>query len=104
MNLFQWIKIEAETMIKDRKTAISRRLNPQLQLHYGNVQKIVKGIKDSGDIIQMSNNAQLIGNDDGPDKIYQTVVYHGMTRSSEKKTFITTTADGTVQSWTESVA
>lgn len=104
MNLFSWIKIQAETMIKDRKTAITRKLNPQLQNHYSNVQKVVKAIKDSGDIIQMSNQAQLVGNDDGPDKVYQSIIYHGMTRSAEKKTFIQTMPDGTITQWTESVA
>lgn len=104
MNLLNWIKIQAEAMIKDRKTTINRKLNPQLQNHFNNVQKVVKAIKDSGDIIQLSNQAKLVGHDDGQDKTYQTVIYHGMTRSAEKKTFIQTMPDGTVQQWTESVA
>ena len=104
MKLFEWIRIQAEAMIKDRKTAIDRKLNPQLQNHYNNVAKVVKGIKNDGDIIQLTNQAQLVGNDDGPDKVYQTVIYHGLTRSAEKKTFIVTSPDGTMQTWVESVA
>jgi len=82
----------------------TRRLNTLLQTHYSNVQSIVKAIKDSGDIIQMSNAAQKImkkGGEEGQG--YQTVIYHGMTRSSEKKTFVQTLPNGTMKKWTEAV-
>jgi|SRR5579864_806936 len=103
MNLFSWIKIQAETMMKDFKTSEARRLNPLLTTHYNNVQKIVRQIKNDGDIIQMQNQAQPIGREDAATKGYQTVVFHGMTRSSDRKTFIQTLPDGTVKSWVEMV-
>jgi hypothetical protein len=104
MNLFNWIHIQAETMMKEWKTNDSRKLNPLLQTHFTNVQGIVKSIKDNGDIIQMQNQAQKIGRDDESTSGYQTVIYHGMTRSSDRKTFVQTLPDGTVKKWTESVA
>jgi len=104
MNLFNWISIQAETMMKEWKTNDSRKLNPLLQTHFTNVQGVVKSIKDNGDIIQMQNQAQKIGRDDEATSGYQTVIYHGMTRSSDRKTFIQTLPDGTVKKWTESVA
>ena len=104
MNLFSWIKIQAEAMMKEKKTSLQRKLNPLLQTHYGNVQKVVKQIKDDGDLIQMSQQAMPIGNEDESSKGYQSVIYHGMTRSAEKKTFIQTLPDGSMRKWTESVA
>lgn len=103
MNLFSWIKIQAETMMKEWKTNDSRKLNPLLSSHYHNVQAVVKAIKDSGDIIQMQNQAQAIGREDEKSKGYQTVIYHGMTRSSDRKTFVQTLPDGTIYKWTEMV-
>jgi hypothetical protein len=104
MNLFNWIRIQAETQMKEWKTNDKRKLNPLLQTHYTNVQGVVKYIKDSGDIIQMSNQAQPIGREDEDSKGYQTVIYHGMTRSSDRKTFVQTLPDGSTKKWTESVA
>ena len=104
MNLFSWIGIQAEVMMKDRKTSLKRNFNPQLSIHYQNVADVTKLIKDSGEIIQMTNQAQLVGNDDSPQKTYQSVLYHGVTRSPEKKTFIITKPDGSMTKWTEAIA
>lgn len=104
MNLVDLITIQAETMTKDSQTVLSRKMNPLLQTHYNNVQKVVKAIKDDGDIIQMSNQSQQIGREDQKTKGYQTVIYHGMTRNAEKKTFIQTLPDGSMKKWTESVS
>lgn len=104
MNLFSWIKIQAEAIMKEKRTPLQRKLNPLLQTHFNNVSKVVKQIKDDGDIIQMSQQAMPIGNEDETNKGYQSVIFHGMTRSAEKKTFIRTLPDGTMQKWTESVA
>ena len=104
MNLFQWIGIKAETMIKDRKTKDSNRLNPLLTTHFANVAKVQRQIKNDGDIIQMTKQAQSIKDADDPDlKRYQSVLYHGLTRAAEKKTFIETLPDGTLKTWTELV-
>lgn len=103
MNLFSWIKIQAETMMKDFQTNDKRRLNPLLSAHFNNVQKVIKSIKDSGDLVQMMNQAQAIGREDAASKGYQSVIFHGPTRSSDRKSFVQTLPDGTMKTWTELV-
>jgi hypothetical protein len=82
------------SMLKKQEPADSSVL---LQQHFTNVRKISKQLKADGDIIQMTQQVEPI------DGGYQSVLWHGLTHSSEQKTFVQTKEDGTVNTWTEAV-
>jgi hypothetical protein len=64
-----------------------------LQLHHEHVSDVVSGLRSKGDIIVLTQTPMELKRND-PEGGYQTVVWHGITRSATKKTFIITKSGG----------
>jgi hypothetical protein len=92
-------QIHSETVLKPEQPTPEKERSVVLSLHYTQVGKKVKSIKEDGDTILMKDDASPFTSEKGNGWV--TVLWHGLTKAADKKTFIRTYNDGRAESWTE---